>query len=449
MGAAADDLSALFDGSGFDAAWAEGARDLERRVAMATVVDEERGDRSVWRPAARALERHLQRFLVVDLQFGEAVTRLPSFEEGDRLAYYAAAVAREVATLGSLSVDLRDEVGLRAARGRREAIVRGAAPRNHARRPQRGHRAALGLPAGRRGDLGPTGRRARPALRHRVARRGDRLGRGVLDRRIGQPARHHADLDCAEEGPRAAERGPGHRDAREGLARRRDAARRAAARRAEAARGAHGARAGLWDRRRRLAGHGVRRQRDLGVERRRVPPGRELRAREDRFEGNYEEGRVLVRRGVPRSRAAERMQMIASGNRSHSVVSLSISIASANLRERKKITHAAIDRFRASTAALAAASTAAERELVARRERFQDIIDFCKELAPRGEWPTMPAVLSRDALADLLEAASFHEEAREEDLATIEAYAGRIRTRLRCRGHAAACCRGSGTAWTP
>ena len=43
MGAAADDLSALFDGSGFDAAWAEGARDLERRVAMATVVDEERG----------------------------------------------------------------------------------------------------------------------------------------------------------------------------------------------------------------------------------------------------------------------------------------------------------------------------------------------------------------------------------------------------------------------
>ena len=40
----------------------------------------------------------------------------------------------------------------------------------------------------------------------------------------------------------------------------------------------------------------------------------------------------------------------------------------------------------------------------------------------------MPAVLSRDALADLLEAASFHEEAREEDLATIEAYARRIRT---------------------
>ena len=116
------------------------------------------------------------------------------------------------------------------------------------------------------------------------------------------------------------------------------------------------------------------------------------------------------------------------GESLHSVASLSISIASANLRERKKITHAAIDRFRASTAALAAASTAAERELVARRERFQDIIDFCKELAPRGEWPTMPAVLSRDALADLLEAASFHEEAREEDLATIEAYAGRIRT---------------------
>ena len=70
----------------------------------------------------------------------------------------------------------------------------------------------------------------------------------------------------------------------------------------------------------------------------------------------------------------------------------------ASAARKKKITHAAIDRFRASTAA-GRASTAAGGS--SWRARFQDIIDFCKELAPRGEKPTMPAVLSREALADL------------------------------------------------
>ena len=92
------------------------------------------------------------------------------------MSYYAAAVAREVATLGSLSVDLRDEVGLRAARKACEAIVRGRQRRENALagRSEAIEKGWVFQP-GDEAICVATGRRARPALRHRVARRGDRL----------------------------------------------------------------------------------------------------------------------------------------------------------------------------------------------------------------------------------------------------------------------------------
>ena len=80
----------------------------------------------------------------------------------------------------------------------------------------------------------------------------------------------------------------------------------------------------------------------------------------------------------------------------------------------------------ASAAALAAAAAAAGRELSTRRARFQELIDAA-QVAPRGEKPTMPAVLSRQALLDLREATAFHERSRAEDVETIELYASRIR----------------------
>ena len=441
-----DTLAAPFGSSGgFDDAWRAAAATLKQRLAIALFVEEERGalrdkwrlgDRGdTWQPAARARERHLDQFLESPVSIGADPRVL-----ADALSYDAAAAAREAA-IEMLSADLRGVPRLRAARRACGKLARRRRGRENALEGritsiarrwifQPGDEAIWSA-------VSPDGRDRRCVI---VSRSGVLPTTGVVIWRVASDGiSDHSivatllkkDLALLNAGATIEARKQALATAETTLAVRTRAEQRRVLGEARTALGPAPPGAVDW--------------------RACVFEDEEsfLFSDDDVLRGLEFDDKIIESVAAQTKLSPEMVVEIEKGTiaeiarqakcscgeavHANKVVSEAVEALSTNEAVLARFGEHCVLKyevpvayFEASAAALAAAAAAAGRELAARRARFQDVLDAA-EVAPRGERPTMPAVLSRQALADLREAAAYHERGRAEDVATVELYAARIR----------------------
>ena len=405
-----DDLSSLFrEDETFDSAWRAAAGELEGRVAMAVVVDEE-ADPDHWSPGVRAISHLDDRYLNEGLDFDEDGDL---WVEGDRLSSYAAAAAVEAAS-GTLAADLRDAPALTAARKASEVLARRRRAREAA---LKGRSTVIARKwPWRVGDeavwLSNSGVERRCVILARTSPTSTSRWRILADH-VGETNLNSTslrmDLAFLNEGKDL--------DAREKAL--------ATAERTIAARSRAEQRQALRDARTTL-GSDVTSPVDWRAA---VFDDKEiwLASEADFLRGVDCKLLKLTLETVATTAKCSYAEAFDACRRApqDTLATLSASLTD-DVRAMARIVDRAVDRLRASSATLAAAASAAEREVADRRARFQDVIDAASTVAP-SRTVVMPAVLSRDALNTLLDQKAFEELSREDDLEIIAGLVKRIK----------------------